>query len=104
MAEAPPLPPKLLAAAAKKFGTPLFVYSADAVRRRVGEFQSAFKSVPHVVCYALKANPNAALCRLIAREGAGADVVSGGELWRALRAGFPPRRIVFSGVGKTEEE
>ena len=95
---------KTLAAAAERFGTPLYVYSAEAVRARVVEFSTAFSALPHVVCYALKANPNAALCRLIAREGAGADVVSGGELWRALRAGFPPRRIVFSGVGKTEEE
>lgn len=104
MPVSPPVPKAVLRAAARRFGTPLYVYSADAVRRRVADFEAAFSALPHLVCYALKANPSAALCRLIAREGAGADVVSGGELWRALRAGFPPRRIVFSGVGKTEAE
>lgn len=99
-----PLPRSLLESAARRFGTPLYVYSAAAVRARIEEFNDAFASIPHLVCFALKANPNAAVSRLLAREGAGAEVVSGGELWRALRAGFSPRRLVFSGVGKTQEE
>ena len=63
-----------------------------------------FRRVPHLTCFALKANPNGALLRLLGRLGSGADIVSGGELYRALRAGIPPEKIVYSGVGKTEAE
>jgi diaminopimelate decarboxylase len=85
-------------------GTPTYVYSASEIRRRFRALDRAFSPRRRLVCYALKANPSLAVCRLLAREGAGAEVVSGGELRRALLAGFPPGKIVFSGVGKTEEE
>lgn len=85
-------------------GTPVYVYSAAAVVRSFRALKSAFSRRDPLICYALKANPNRAVCRLLAGEGAGADIVSGGELMRALAAGFPAGRIVFSGVGKTAEE
>ncbi|MBI5631113.1 MAG: diaminopimelate decarboxylase [Elusimicrobia bacterium] len=91
-------------AVAQRFGTPLYVYSRDLVLERFRALKKAFKARSPLICYALKANSNAALCRALAKAGAGADIVSGGELQRALRAGFKPRRIVFSGVGKTQEE
>jgi diaminopimelate decarboxylase len=90
--------------AARRFGTPLYVYSAAAVREAYLRYDRAFASVPHRVCYALKANSTGALLRLLRSLGAGADIVSGGELRAALRAGFAPDRIVFSGVGKTDAE
>ncbi len=67
-------------------------------------YSKAFRGIPHLICYALKANSNLSLLKLLARQGSGADIVSGGELYRALKAGFPPERIVFAGVGKTAEE
>ncbi|MFA6317962.1 MAG: diaminopimelate decarboxylase [Elusimicrobiota bacterium] len=88
----------------ERFGTPLYAYSTRAVLEAYGRVRAAFSRPGTMVCYALKANPNAGVCRLLARQGAGAEVVSGGELRRALAAGFPPEKIVFSGVGKTEEE
>ena len=91
-------------ALARRHGTPLYVYSAEAVRSRLAALRRAFRRRDPLVCYALKANSNRAVCGLLARGGAGADIVSGGELARALRAGFAPGKIVFSGVGKTEEE
>ncbi|MBI2363154.1 MAG: diaminopimelate decarboxylase, partial [Elusimicrobia bacterium] len=91
-------------ALAARFGTPLYAYDADALRARLRRFSAAFSARPPLVCYALKANPLKALARILADEGAGCDVVSGGELARALAAGFRPERIVFSGVGKTEDE
>ena len=87
---------------AERFGTPLYVYSKRSLLESLRAFRDAFRRRPALVCYALKANSNASVCRLFALEGAGADIVSGGELLRALGAGFEPRRIVFSGVGKTE--
>src|SRR5262245_51127964 len=93
-----------LADLAAAHGTPLYVYSAATLRRRYRAFDTAFRGVPHLVCFAMKANDHLAILRLLAREGAGFDVVSGGELWKALRAGADPKRIVFSGVGKTEAE
>jgi diaminopimelate decarboxylase len=90
--------------AARAFGTPLYLYSAAAVRDAYLEYDRAFAGVPHRICYALKANGTGALLRLLSGLGAGADIVSGGELRAALRAGFPPDRIVFSGVGKADEE
>lgn len=89
---------------ARSFGTPLYVYSAQAIRDAFYAYDQAFASVRHRICYALKANGTGAVLRLLAGLGAGADIVSGGELVAALRAGFPPDRIVFSGVGKTEDE
>jgi diaminopimelate decarboxylase len=90
--------------AAARFGTPLYLYSAAAVREAYEAYDRAFAAVPHRICYALKANGAGALLRLLASLGAGADIVSGFELQAALRAGFAPDRIVFSGVGKTDEE
>jgi diaminopimelate decarboxylase len=89
---------------AERFGTPLYVYSAASVEAAYRAYDAAFAAVPHRVCYALKANSNGALLRRLAAWGAGADIVSGGELAAALRAGFPAERIVFSGVGKTDAE
>jgi diaminopimelate decarboxylase len=93
-----------LAECADRFGTPLYVYSGGAIREGLRSYQEAFASVPHRVCYALKANSTGGLLRILAGLGAGADVVSGAELEAAMRAGFPADRIVFSGVGKTEAE
>lgn len=90
--------------AAARFGTPLYVYSAQAIRDAYRAYDQAFAAVPHRVCYAVKANGNGAILRLLASLGAGADIVSGGELRAALRAGFTADRIVFSGVGKTDDE
>lgn len=89
---------------AERYGTPLFVYSAATVRDRLAALQRAFTRRETLVCYALKANSNRALCRVLARAGAGADIVSAGELVRAERAGFAPGKTVFSGVGKTQDE
>jgi diaminopimelate decarboxylase len=93
-----------VAEAAERFGTPLYLYSASAIAASYGAYDDAFAAVPHRVCYALKANGTGAVLRLLARLGAGADIVSGFELLAARRAGFPPERIVFSGVGKSDDE
>lgn len=93
-----------LEAAALEHGTPLFVYSRAAVEEAFRAYDRAFDRVPHRICYALKANGSHALLKILAGLGAGADIVSGGELLAALRAGFPPERIVFSGVGKSDAE
>jgi diaminopimelate decarboxylase len=93
-----------LSALARRFGTPLYVYSGGKIRSQFEAFDRAFAAHPHTVCYAMKANGNLGVVRLLARAGAGADIVSGGELFRALKAGVSPDRIVFSGVGKTNEE
>jgi diaminopimelate decarboxylase len=85
-------------------GTPAYVYSAATVRDRFERLDSALAGVPHRVHYTLKANSNAALLRVVRELGAGADVVSGGELFRARRAGFEGGDIIFGGVGKTERE
>ena len=89
---------------AEAVGTPCYVYSHARLLRQYRAFDSAFKAVPHLIAYAIKANSNIAILRLLATEGAGGDIVSGGELYRALQAGIDPQRIVFAGVGKTEEE
>ena len=93
-----------LSAVAAKFGTPSYVYSRAALEGAYREYDEAFAGVPHLVCYALKANSNLAILGLFARLGSGFDIVSGGELARVLAAGGDPRKIVFSGVGKTERE
>ncbi len=93
-----------LEALAEEHGTPLYVYSAAAIQDAYRAYDQAFAALPHRVCYALKANSSGALLRLLVACGAGADIVSGGELLAALRAGFPPERIVFAGVGKTDAE
>jgi diaminopimelate decarboxylase len=89
---------------ADKIGTPFYCYSASTIRRHIQVFSQAFSGLDILVCYAIKANSNQAVLRLLADEGAGMDVVSGGELARALAAGVPGNKITFSGVGKTGEE
>lgn len=90
---------------AASHGTPLYVYSAAMIRERIRAFAHAFRSVPHTLCYSVKANSSLAILRLIARARAGFDVVSGGELERVLRVdGHAAKRVVFSGVGKTVPE
>jgi diaminopimelate decarboxylase len=89
---------------AEAVGTPFYCYSTATLQRHYGVFAQAFADVPSLVCYAMKANSNQAVITTLARLGAGADVVSGGELKRALAAGIPPERIMFSGVGKTAAE
>ena len=89
---------------AQRVDTPFYLYSYGTMDRHFRVFDSAFQTMPHLVCYSLKANPNLALIRIFERLGGGADVVSGGEVFRALKAGMSPSRIVFSGVGKTSQE
>jgi len=93
-----------LAEVAAKAGTPCYVYSAAALRQAWQVFEEGLRGLPHLVCFAVKANGNLALLRLLAQAGAGFDIVSGGELFRVLRAGADPAKVVFSGVGKTREE
>jgi len=89
---------------ARESGTPTYVYSHAAIQRAYGELDESFSGLDHLVCYAVKANGNLAVLRALASLGAGADIVSGGELYRAMRAGFDPKKVVFAGVGKTEPE
>jgi len=89
---------------AAKVGTPFYVYSAATLRRHVRVMQEAFEGIPMLLAYAMKANSNQAVLKLMAKLGVGADVVSGGELERAIAAGIPANKIVFSGVGKTVAE
>ena len=89
---------------AEREGTPLYAYSAPAIRARVRALQAALAGLDAGICYAVKANGNGAVLHLLAEQGVGADIVSGGELQRALRAGIPAERIVFSGVGKSDAE
>jgi len=89
---------------AEMYGTPAFVYSRETLGRHVRNIDGAFDGIDHITCYSVKANTNAAVLALFAEAGLGADIVSGGELFRALRAGIPAERIVFSGVGKTAGE
>ena len=89
---------------AKEVGTPAYVYSLATLKRHYQVFDRAFAKVPHIVCFSVKANSNLALLRTFAKEGSGFDIVSGGELFRALKAGGDPKKIVFSGVGKKQDE
>lgn len=93
-----------LDALAREHGTPLYVYSWTAIEESFRRFDAAFAPVPHLVCYAAKANSSLAILTRLAKLGSGADVVSGGELEAALRCGIPADRTVFSGVGKTDGE
>jgi len=93
-----------LSAIAERFGTPCYVYSRAALEAGYRAFDTAFEGVPHLVCYAVKANSNLAVLNILARLGSGFDIVSGGELARVIAAGGDPARIVFSGVGKTAPE
>ena len=89
---------------AKQVGTPCYIYSHATLIRHFRVYDSAFKSIPHLIAFAMKANSNLAILRLMMKEGSGVDIVSGGELFRALKAGVPPSKIVFAGVGKSAEE
>ncbi len=89
---------------ARRFGTPTYVYSRAALEAQYDAFARACAGQDHLICYAMKANSNLAVLDLFARRGAGFDVVSGGELERVVAAGGDPRKVVFSGVGKTEAE
>ncbi len=89
---------------AERTGTPAFVYNAEAIRDRFRSLDTALAPVPHRICFAVKANSNLAVLRILRDLGAGADIVSAGEMARALAAGFAPECIVFSGVGKTGDE
>ncbi|UCD84995.1 MAG: diaminopimelate decarboxylase [Deltaproteobacteria bacterium] len=93
-----------LRAIARRVETPFYVYSYRTLKRHFKAFDSAFAQAPHLTCYSVKANSNLAVLRAFFNLGAGADIVSGGELMRALNAGADPRKIVFSGVGKKKEE
>ncbi len=89
---------------AEKVGTPFYCYSHATLSHHFQVFDAAFKGFPHIVCFAVKANSNLAILRLFAGLGAGADIVSGGELYRAMQAGVDPGKVVYSGVGKRPEE
>jgi diaminopimelate decarboxylase len=88
----------------REAGSPVYIYSYKTLERHFNIFDNAFKGIPHIVCYSCKANSNIAILRAIGRLGGGTDIVSGGELYRATAAGIPGDKIVFSGVGKTDEE
>lgn len=88
----------------EEFDTPLYVYSKNQIIENFRALDTPLAGTNHVVCYALKANSNVSLLKVLAKEGAGADVVSAGELYLALKAGFPPEKIAFAGVGKREDE
>ncbi|MCX8028288.1 MAG: diaminopimelate decarboxylase [Thermodesulfovibrionales bacterium] len=89
---------------AQEVNTPVYVYSHATLTRHVIAYQDAFKDIPHIICYALKANSNGAIINLFSKMGCGADIVSGGELFRAIKWGIKPKNIVYAGVGKTPEE
>ena len=89
---------------AKTVGTPFYLYSNATLAHHFNTFDKSFGDVPHLTCFAVKSCSNLAVLRLFSTLGGGADIVSGGELYRALKAGIDPRRIIYSGVGKTDEE
>ena len=89
---------------AEKYGTPLYVYSYNTLLRHFKAYDDAFNGYPHIICFAVKANPNTSVISLFAKQGGGADIVSGGELYVALKAGISPKKIVYAGVGKTADE
>src|SRR3954466_14063876 len=89
---------------AEAYGTPLWVYSRATLLHHLGELQRAFADADPLLCFSIKTNPNLHICRLMAEHGAGFDVTSGGELYRALAAGGVGPRLVYAGVGKTNQE
>src|SRR5436309_10815277 len=93
-----------LVGVAEKFGTPLYVYSAGTILDHYTRLDAALALLDHVICYAVKANSNRAILKLLAHAGAGFDIVSGGELYRVIAAGGDPARCTFAGVGKSREE
>ncbi|MBV9747171.1 MAG: diaminopimelate decarboxylase, partial [Acidobacteriia bacterium] len=93
-----------LADIAARVGTPAYVYSSRVILDNYGAYHEAFADLPHAICYAVKANSSLSVLALLAKAGAGFDIVSGGELFRVLQAGGNPSKVVFSGVGKTADE
>jgi len=93
-----------VASVADEVGTPLYLYSYATIRRHFSVFDDAFQGLDHLTCFSVKSNSNLAILKLLALQGGGADIVSAGELFRALRAGIPPEKIVFSGVGKAPHD
>ncbi len=93
-----------LARIAHRVGTPTYVYSQSALVRHFKAYEDVLKNMDHLVCFSVKANSNLSILQLLAKQGAGFDIVSQGELFRVLKAGGNPKKVVFSGVGKTEEE
>jgi len=89
---------------AEQIGTPFYLYSYSTIERHFRVFENAFNGLDHLTCFSVKSNSNLAILRLLASEGGGADIVSGGELFRAMRAGITPDKTVYSGVGKTPED
>jgi diaminopimelate decarboxylase len=89
---------------AEKYGTPLYIYSYNTLLRHFKAYEDAFNGYQHIICFAVKSNSNTAILRLFAKNGGGADIVSGGELFISLQAGMPSKKIVYAGVGKTEDE
>ena len=89
---------------AEKVGTPFYLYSHATLSRHIQRFRQAFAEVPHLVCFSAKANSNLAVLKVFIANGAGIDIVSGGELFRARKAGCDPQKIVYSGVGKTDRK
>src|SRR5262245_19681583 len=93
-----------LAELAEKYGTPLFVDSQATLLHHLRQIQTAFAEAKPIICFSIKTNGNIHIARLMAEHGSGFDVTSGGELYRALKAGGDPRTIVYAGVGKTDDE
>ncbi|MDI6615488.1 MAG: diaminopimelate decarboxylase, partial [Syntrophaceae bacterium] len=93
-----------VSAVVEAVGTPFYLYSHRTLKRHFEVFDTALADIPHLICFSAKANSNGAILRIFVREGSGVDIVSGGELYRALEAGADPRKIVYSGVGKREDE
>ncbi len=89
---------------ARRFGTPCYLYSRAALEHNLRAYQQPLSGLPHLICFAVKANSNLAVLNVLARLGAGFDIVSGGELERVVRAGGDPAKVIFSGLGKTEDE
>src|SRR5579884_3849876 len=89
---------------AAEVGTPAYIYSEATLSRHVRVFDEAFQAVPHLICYAVKANSNINILKRFAEWGTGFDIVSGGELFRVLRAGASGQKVIFAGVGKTPDE
>ena len=89
---------------AKKFGTPVYIYSRRTLIDHYQKIRKAFRSINHLVCFSVKANSNLALLKVLTNQGAGMDVVSGGELYRSMKTGVSPKKIVYAGVGKSEKE
>ncbi len=93
-----------LSTIAKEVGTPFYCYSHATLSRHYDVFDKAFETIPHLICFAVKANSNLSVLKIFSKLGGGADIVSGGELFRALKAGMEPGKIVFAGVGKKKDE